>query len=67
MGIRRDVSKDRQQAKIRARKERHLIDSYSVSRSWIVCDCAWAGPEDEFQPHRKEMGATRSGKTVGSL
>jgi hypothetical protein len=36
------------------KKSAHLIDDISYSKDFIVCTCAWKGPVDDFQPHRKE-------------
>lgn len=41
------------------KKATHLIDQYKVLESWIWCDCGWDGPEEEFQPHRKAVGALK--------
>ena len=37
------------------KKSRHLIDDISYSSDYIVCICAWKGPIEEFQPHRRIM------------
>lgn len=36
------------------KKSRHVIDDISFARDYIVCTCAWKGPIDNYQPHRKE-------------
>ena len=36
------------------KRSQHLIDDISFSQDFIVCTCAWKGPIDLFQPHRKE-------------
>ncbi len=35
-------------------KKPHLIDDISFSKDYIVCDCAWKGPIDDFKQHRKD-------------
>lgn len=41
--------------KLNEKKSKHIIDDISFSRDFIVCTCAWKGPIDAFQPHRKEV------------
>jgi hypothetical protein len=38
----------------------HLVANYSVSAKHVDCECGWDGPEEEFQAHRKSMGASKS-------
>lgn len=38
----------------RPKSSKHLIDEISYSKDYVVCTCAWKGPVDEYQPHRKE-------------
>lgn len=38
----------------------HLIETYSVARNHVRCDCGWEGNPDGFAEHRKAVGASTS-------
>lgn len=42
-----------------ARKATHLIEIYSAVEKQVLCDCGWNGAEEEFQSHRRSMGALK--------
>jgi hypothetical protein len=42
-----------------ARKATHLVDEYNALDKKVLCDCGWFGNEEDFQPHRKDMGAQK--------
>ena len=41
------------------RKATHLVDRYDAIAKTVTCDCGWYGPESEYQPHRKLLGAQK--------